>query len=68
MKQKAKIDNWEIEYLNWSKSYVLRGKIFDHPKQNEFLQAKQRTSTLISIDFKNKTAETLNTIYELVSE
>lgn len=66
MKQKAKITNWNIHQWGTGNTYILTGKISDHPKQINFHEEWQHTSELISIDFKNHTAETLNTIYTLV--
>lgn len=65
MKQKAKIKEWRVEHL-YETNYVLVGKIIDHPRLTHFTaEEEQMTSGLISIDFKNNTAETLNTIYTL---
>jgi hypothetical protein len=65
MKPKAKIKNWEV-FPNLVGSYQLIGEIIEHPDKPEFQTGLQVTSLLKSIDFVNKTAETLNTIYELV--
>lgn len=64
MKQKAKINNWYIQAIGPGK-YVLVGEIENHPKQHKFKGEEQMTSELLSIDFKNETAETLNTIYTI---
>lgn len=68
MKQKAKIKNYYLQAANRAGDYVLIGEIFDHPRQTEFKKDLHSTSLLLSIDFKNKTAETLNTIYTLENE
>lgn len=67
-KQKAKIKNWVIVCLDVNEGhYALMGKIVDHPRQDEFDDPKgQMTSLLVRIDFPERVAETLNTVYELV--
>lgn len=65
MKQKAKIDNWGVREWGLGYSYVLIGTISDHPGQERMKSNDHCTSELVSIDFKNRTAETLNTMYEL---
>jgi hypothetical protein len=67
MKQKGKIKDWEL-IRSYPNHYQLVGEITDHPDKPEFQTGRQITSTLKSIDFVNKTAETRNTIYELVDE
>jgi hypothetical protein len=64
-KQTATIKNWRVEKWPFGKSYVLTGTVSNHPMQHRMETDTQHTSALISIDFKNKTAETLNTIYTL---
>lgn len=68
MKQKAKIRDWELVLALFSgkQNYQLIGEITEHPNKPEFAIDRQITSVLKSIDFENKTAETRNTIYELV--
>jgi hypothetical protein len=64
MKQKGKIKDWEI--INSGFQYKLIGEIIEHPDKSSFHTGLQVTSTLRYINFVNKTAETSNTIYELV--
>lgn len=63
-KQTAKIKEWKVEHL-YDNYYTLVGKIYDHPRFKKVSENDQQTSALVSIDFKNKTAETKNTIYIL---
>lgn len=69
-KQRAKIRDWIIVCMDpVLGEYVLMGKIFDHPRQTEFNDPNgQMTSLLVKVDFKDRFAETLNTIYELVGK
>jgi hypothetical protein len=64
-KQTATIKNWKVEKWPFGKAYVLTGTVSKHPMQDRMKTDTQHTSELVSIDFKNKTAETLNTIYTL---
>jgi hypothetical protein len=65
MKQTAKIRDWEIvPTLNGQ--FQLVGEILEHPDKPKFQTGRQITSILKYIDFDKKSAETLNTIYELV--
>lgn len=64
-KPTATIKNWKIEKWMFGNSYVLIGSVSKHPNQSRMETDTQHTSELLSIDFKNKTAETLNTIYTL---
>ncbi|MBN2837880.1 MAG: hypothetical protein JXM74_03910 [Fusobacteriaceae bacterium] len=73
-KQKASLKNWNIKKYVYSDSlevkeyYVLEGLLISHPDLhfNDGHDHFVRTSVLIKIDFENKIAETLNTIYELL--
>ena len=64
-KKIATIKDWEIIKHPIYNDYVLLGQVSNHARQNEFKKDQQITSPLQLIDFKNKTAETLNTIYKL---
>lgn len=67
-KQKAKIDNWKLVKHPFYSDYVLQGQVKDHPRQSDMRTDVQVTSPLLNIDFVNKKAETMNTIYELLNE
>lgn len=60
MKPEIKLSNWEVtdEYGY----YHLIGMAHNHPRLGS---TKVRTSRLISVDFQEKKAETLNSIYLL---
>ncbi len=62
-KQTAFIKDWFLE--KFPDGYRLIGNIQGHSRQKEFLSKQQVTSNVVRIDFINKTAETLNTVYTL---
>lgn len=68
MKQQAKIDNWKLVKHPFYSEYVLQEQVKDHPRQSDMRTDVQVTSPILNIDFVNKKAETMNTIYELLNE
>lgn len=61
MKRKCILKNWKIEGA--SGYYYLVGDVIGHDKFKDM--SRVHTSTLVTIDFEDGIAETLNSIYEL---
>jgi len=66
MKKEAKIKNWSVVIHPMYLDYVLVGKVFDHPNQDQMITDTQTTSPILNLDFKKRIVETRNTIYTLV--
>lgn len=64
IKPRARIDDWVCA----NGGQFLIGRVSGHPRQAEFKNEWQATSSVIALDREARTAETLNTIYELGEE
>lgn len=62
MKKKASIRQWQIQKRSGKHCFV--GEVIDHPK---LIEGETIISTpLLYVDFRTMTAETENTVYELL--
>ena len=66
-KATADIHNW-VALPNKDDPRYLIGEVRNHPRQNEFSTKVQRTSRIMTYDFRNGVVETENTIYKLREE
>ncbi len=63
-----RIEQWSLEFHHGKTEsyYRLVGRAYNHPNYPVIFNGEYiYTSKLISIDFKEKTAQTQNTLYEL---
>lgn len=59
----VKINNWKISYHPLTKEHVLNGTVNAHPKLGYCDNVV--TSPILKLDFVERIAETMNTIYQL---